>query len=572
MRKSLIVYLVFFVCTYVQTSLAQITPKWVEKAKRAVFSVITYDKDGKMLNTGNGFFVSEDGLALSDYTLFKGAESAEVVTADGKKMPVDMILGADYMYDVIKFKVAIIGKKVPALEITSTVPEVGANIWMLPYSTQKSIACESGKVKQTMKFEGSYNYYTLEMTMKDKMVSCPVMNEEGLVVGISQKASANDVAGVCYAVDATFAMSRKIGALSLGDATLRSIGIRKGLPEEEDQALIYLMMASTQMSPENYKQALDDFIKLFPSSAEGYYRRANYYVANAKDDESLFENANKDFEEALKITDKKDEVLYNKARLIYSYQLSKPEKTYNDWTYDKALENVREAIAQNPLPVYSQLEGDILFAKQDYEGALACYEKVNASELASPVTFFSAAKTKEIMKSDPKEVLALMDSCIAHCAQPLNAETAAYVLERAQMYMNANEPRKALLDYDTYFKAVDGQVNDVFYYYREQAGLRSRQYQRALDDIVKAIELNPKELTYQAEHAVINMRVGRNEEAAKILNQVLKDNPKYGEGYRLLGLCQIQMKKNAEACNNFQKAKELGDPNVAPLIEKYCNK
>ena len=32
-------------------------PKWVEKAKRAVFSIVTYDKNDKMLNTGNGFFV-----------------------------------------------------------------------------------------------------------------------------------------------------------------------------------------------------------------------------------------------------------------------------------------------------------------------------------------------------------------------------------------------------------------------------------------------------------------------------------------------------------------------------------
>ena len=45
---------------------------WVDKAKRAVFSVVTYDQNDKILNTGNGFFVTEDGVALSDYTLFKG--------------------------------------------------------------------------------------------------------------------------------------------------------------------------------------------------------------------------------------------------------------------------------------------------------------------------------------------------------------------------------------------------------------------------------------------------------------------------------------------------------------------
>ena len=117
MKKLLILPLALFLL--VQSGLAQ-TPKWVEKAKRAVFSVITYDKNDKMLNTGNGFFVSEDGLALSDYSLFKGAERAVIVTAEGKQMPVSLILGADDMYDVIKFRVAITEKKVPSLVVATT--------------------------------------------------------------------------------------------------------------------------------------------------------------------------------------------------------------------------------------------------------------------------------------------------------------------------------------------------------------------------------------------------------------------------------------------------------------------
>ena len=126
MKKILILpFLLFFL---IQGSMAQ-TPKWVEKAKRAVFSVVTYDKNDKMLNTGNGFFVSEDGLALSDYTLFKGAERAVVITSEGKQMPVSLILGANDMYDVIKFRVAITEKKVPALIVAKIAPAVGADAW-----------------------------------------------------------------------------------------------------------------------------------------------------------------------------------------------------------------------------------------------------------------------------------------------------------------------------------------------------------------------------------------------------------------------------------------------------------
>lgn len=553
---------------WIHGSMAQ-TPKWVEKAKRAVFSVVTYDKNDKILNTGNGFFVSEDGLALSDYSLFKGAERAVIITADGKQMPVSLILGADDMYDVVKFRVAIVGKKVPSLLVAGTAPAAGSSAWMLPYSTQKSIACVSGKVKKVDDIAGDYHYYTLDMPMKDKMVSCPVMNESGEVFGIAQKSFGMDTATTCYASGASFAMSQHISALSLGDAALKNIGIRKGLPDTEDQALVYLYMASSSSSSEDYERLLGDFIAKFPDNADGYLRRANFYVVKAKEDASFFDKAAQDMEAAQKVAKKKDDVLYNIAKLIYAYQLEKPEKTYNDWTFETALNQIRQAMELNPLPVYVQLEGDILFAMQDYAGALAAYEQVNRSNLASPATFFSAAKTKELMKAESGEILALMDSCVARCPQPVTASYAPYLLERATMRVNAGQARQAMLDYDGYFKAVNGQVNDLFYYYREQAALKARQYQRALDDIAKAVELNPNDLTYQAEQAAVNLRVGRYDTAMKLLQAIIQTNPKYAEAYRLLGLCHIQLKQKEEACKNFNKAKELGDPNVDALIEKY---
>ena len=553
---------------WIHGSMAQ-TPKWVEKAKRAVFSVVTYDKNDKILNTGNGFFVSEDGLALSDYSLFKGAERAVIITADGKQMPVSLILGADDMYDVVKFRVAIVGKKVPSLLVAGTAPAAGSSAWMLPYSTQKSIACVSGKVKKVDDIAGDYHYYTLDMPMKDKMVSCPVMNEAGEVFGIAQKSFGMDTATTCYASGASFAMSQHISALSLGDAALKNIGIRKGLPDTEDQALVYLYMASSSSSSEDYERLLGDFIAKFPDNADGYLRRANFYVVKAKEDASFFDKAAQDMEAAQKVAKKKDDVLYNIAKLIYAYQLEKPEKTYSDWTFETALNQIRQAMELNPLPVYVQLEGDILFAMQDYAGALAAYEQVNRSNLASPATFFSAAKTKELMKAESGEILALMDSCVARCPQLVTASYAPYLLERATMRVNAGQARQAMLDYDGYFKAVNGQVNDLFYYYREQAALKAHQYQRALDDIAKAVELNPNDLTYQAEQAAVNLRVGRYDTAMKLLQAIIQTNPKYAEAYRLLGLCHIQLKQKEEACKNFNKAKELGDPNVDALIEKY---
>ena len=562
MKKNLLLTLVLCLA---QWSVAQ-TPKWVEKAKRAVFSVVTYDENDKILNTGNGFFVTEDGIALSDYGLFKGAQRAVVINSEGTQMPVDVILGANDMYDVVKFRVAISGKKVPALVVSATAPAVGASVYLLPYSTQKDRSYTAGQVKEDSKIEGNFHYYTLDMRLKDKMVSCPVMTADGQVFGLAQKSSGKDTATICYAVGADYVMEQKIKPLSFNDHTLSSIGIKKGLPDTEEQALVFL---SSQLTPEKYAELLNDFIAQYPNSADGYLRRANNQMFLSKEAASMDKVA-ADMDKALEVTQKKDDAYFNRAKLIYNYRLTNPETVYKDWTYDKALEEVRKAMAVEELPIYIQLEGDIQFAKKDYAAALASYEKVNTTNLVSPATYFSAAKTKELMEAAPEEILALMDSCIARCVQPFTEENAPYLLERAQMRMNAGQARGAMLDYDEYYKAVRGNVNDVFYYYREQASFQAKQFQRALDDIAKAIELNPKELTYRSELAVVNIRVGRHEEAINVLKGALEIDPDYAEAYRLIGVAQLQLKRNKEACASFAKAKELGDPNVDALIEKHC--
>lgn len=566
MRKMKMI-LAMSLCLLAQWTMAQ-APKWVEKAKHAVFSVVTYDKNDQILNTGNGFFVTEDGVALSDYTLFKGAQRAVIIDNEGRQMPVLNIMGADDMYDVVKFRVGI-EKKVTALPIATRQPAAGTLVYLLPYSTQKGRTCTTGHLKSADKVEGNYLYYTLELPLKDKMISCPLTDAEGAVFGLAQKSSGQDTATICYAVDARYAMDQKISALSYNDETLTNIGIKKALPDTEEQALIFLYMASTQLTPEKYMEVLNDYIEQYPNSTDGYIRRATQLLSTSQDEATLKQVA-ADMDQALKVASQEEAVRFDRAKLIYNYMLTNPATPHEDWSFDKALEEIQQAIDLQALPVYVQLKGDILFAKQDYPGALAAYEQVNHSDMASPTSYFSAAQTKEMMKAPATEVLALMDSCIALCPQPYTNTTGPYLLARAQALLNANQARKAMLDYDAYYKAMNGNVNAAFYYYREQAAMQARQYQRALDDLAKAIELAPDELLYRAELAVVNIRVGRSEEAIRILQEALKIEPEYAEAYRLMGQAYIQLKKKDEACESFAKAKELGDPNVDALIEKHC--
>jgi hypothetical protein len=63
--------IVFPALTIVAANAADI-PALVQKAKPAVVEILTYDPQNRLLKTGTGFFISPDGLLLTNYHVVSG--------------------------------------------------------------------------------------------------------------------------------------------------------------------------------------------------------------------------------------------------------------------------------------------------------------------------------------------------------------------------------------------------------------------------------------------------------------------------------------------------------------------
>ena len=555
-------------CFFVQLASAQ-APKWAEKAKKAVFSVVTYDKENKIKGTGNGFYIDAQGSALSDYSLFEGAERAVIINADGKQLDVNRIMGANSMYDVVKFNTPI-DKKQITLNIATQPAKVGETIYLLPYSTQKAATVQTGKVTAVDSIGNNSFYYTLEMKTGEKTISCPIMNANGEVLGLIQK-NASEESTESYAIGAGYGAALAISALSMNDGALNKIGIKKALPDTEEQALVFLYMSGEQLDKDSYLTLINEFLAQYPNSTEGYIRLATHYMSIG--DAANYALADENLKKALEVTTQKEETLYQVAKTIYSYMISLEDgqESYKEWSYDKALELIRKAIQSNEQPLHIQLKGDILFAQGNYAEAFESYNRVNQSSIASAATFYSAAKTKQLIEgSDINEVLALMDSAIEQLSKPYFGEAAPYFYERAEIRMQAGKFRDAVMDYNTFFDAVSGDVTALFYYQREQAEMQCRMYQQALNDINKAVDMAPEDVDFLVEKGAVHLRVNQLDEAIAVFNKAISMNDQYAAAYRMLGYCQALQNKKKEACANFAKAKELGDTVVDQLIEKYC--
>ena len=536
-------------------------PGWVKSASKSVFTLKTFGTDGSMIASTTGFYTGPHGEAISNLTPFKDASRAIIIDAQGKEYQVSAILAANEIYDVVKFRVA--NNKTQPLTLSTTIAPVGSQVWLLPYHEVKNL--NSGEVRKAETIiddQNEFGYYTVAMPMTENLVSCPLFNEAGEVIGMMQQpASSKDT--LSYAISASYVDSLKMTGITFNNTTYRQTFIRKELPADLKEANLALYLSASQLDSASYVAVIDDFIRQFPNVPDGYTARALQAA-----DAGRFAEASQDMEQAIKCASPKDDAHFTYARIIYNKEIYQADQPYSDWNLDKALSEIQAANAINPLPTYRQLEANILFAQKKYDDAYNIFDELTRSDLRNAEIFYGAARCKEMLR-DTTAMLALMDSTLATFSKPYLKEAAPYLWARAEARRNAGKYRDAVADMNEYETLMSANVNDNFYYVRHQTEIQGRLFQQALNDIDKAIQMNPQETLYYAEKASLEIRVGMYDAAIATAQECIGLDADLSDGYLFLGLGQCLKGQKEEGIKNLQKAQTLGNPQAAPLIEKY---
>lgn len=267
-----------------QTVFAQY-PNWTKKAASSIFKITTFSAEGNEIGTANGFYIDEN-QGVAPYTIFDGAASAIVVDASGKELKVESMVAANDIYDIARFNIPG-GKSSPLTVATTNQPAEKDRVWALLYA-KKGVNGVQGDVEKAETFRDTYKYFTITFPAKMNDVGCPVFNNEGEVIGMLQMgAAAYDNSN--YAISAEFIKNQKLSGFSVNDKALQRIGIKTALPDEEEQAFLFLTLAGTSMKGEKYRAIVDDFIAKFPKSADGYAALARSYTETNNYEEAIRE-------------------------------------------------------------------------------------------------------------------------------------------------------------------------------------------------------------------------------------------------------------------------------------------
>ena len=533
--------------------------KWVKKASKAVFTLKTFNADGSLIGSGNGFFITADGVAVSSYTPFRGAAKAVVIDAMGKEYAVKSIIGANDVYDIAKFRVD--ATKCQTLRTAPAAVE-NTSLWLLPYNAKNAYSCTAAKVKSVQKVQNDYDYYTLDGNAPENTIGCPYLNANGDVVGIQQQSSSDDNT-TQYAVGAAFATGLKMTGLSLNDPALKATSIKKDLPDELDQAILTLYLASTLGDAQSFVGLVDDFIAKFPQAPDGYSYKAQIMAA-----QDNYPEADKYMKLAIDNATDKAEARYNYAKMMYQNLIYFYDSASHAWSYEQALDQAEQAVALDPQLPYLTQKAQLLFACKRYADSYAAFQDVIGKGGRTAECFYGAARCKEQL-NDTTACLALLDSAVATFSKPYLKEAAPYIYARAQALAESGKYRLAVNDYNEYENLMISQVNSEFYYIRSQAEVKARLFQQALNDLDKAIDKSPDILLYRSEKASLLIRVHLLDQAIETASECIRLFPDSSDGYLFLGLAQCLKGDKVQGVGNLLKAKQLGDAQADVLIEKY---
>lgn len=531
-------------------------PKKVDKARQSVTSILTY-KDGQLIGDGTAFFVGGNGDLLLSYMLLSGVDSVVVIDTKGKIHPVSGIVGLDNVYDCVRMRVAY-DKKISFLPVSRKAVSVGDELYMLAYG--KKNGGEVRKVRVSA-VDSLYSnaYYTLDIRMQKSYESLPLVNADGELAAIVQPLTAGDTCS--YAISATVYDELVATSLTYGKGQYPNMGIRTLLPDDKDTALSCMYMQAVVGDSASYARVVDEFIRAYPKSYEGYMSKAEFMALYCRD----IEAACKAWEKSLSLTEKPAEVHFNKAKTIYSIIQGGDTVSHRILKLDNVLSALDNAVSADNQSLYVNYKADVLFGSGRFADAYECYMSLVDTGIDRAGMFTRAAQCQSAL-DNYDSAIELMDSAI----NGLDATAAAmYIPIRAHIKSSAGRHREAVFDYNLLESTVGGAaLNAKFYYARSQDEVKGKMYQQALNDLEMAISLEPANAALYLEKGILCYKVGMLEDGAEALETAKSMAPEASDVYYLLGCIYSKSGNSVKAEENLGKAVSLGHPDAAKRLEE----
>ena len=298
-------------------------------------------------------------------------------------------------------------------------------------------------------------------------------------------------------------------------------------------------IAKNYLKFSNYKKAINYFISIcmfqenihIDEEDKKFSNKSIFYKSNVARGLYFLGHYKKSidiFDELLSINPKRTIFLYYKAMAFYFLN-----------NIEESLLAINEALSLNPnKATYHGVKGKILLSCQKYEEAIESFNK--AIELDSKNTF--------------------------------------YYLDKAEIYFTLGKYKEALLEYEKASK-INSKVKkyknlflenfnsrfNLLFYYVNKANLyyEFKDYNNAIYNLTKAIELDSKKIDYYIERSKIYLKQGLYNRALTDCNKMIELEPNNVSYYKKRGDIYLKLKDYNNALVNYNDVIKLEPNNIS---------
>ena len=242
-----------------------------KECSKAVYFVYNIDENEKLRGTGSAFVVAADGIAISNYHVFKGASKIVLFNKNGEKFMVSQIIEASKEKDFVIFKMDNY-QDIPYLAISKLQPEVGEKTFAIgnPKGLKStSFTLSEGIVSGMRNLEGT-NYIQTTAEITHGSSGGPLFNKAGDVIGITSSGFKEANLNFCVNIQ------------ELGFSSSKHSSFDDG----EIEATIVSKNYNSRSIIENYYKASknenwSELISFYVDTLDRYYDKFNYSKSKA---------------------------------------------------------------------------------------------------------------------------------------------------------------------------------------------------------------------------------------------------------------------------------------------------
>jgi S1-C subfamily serine protease len=155
-------------------------PALVRQAKPAIVEILTFDRANQPIASGTGFFVSQDGVALTNYHVIADASKIVARTSNGTVYRLKKVCGYSESCDIAELQ--FITPEVPFLTLGPSANAVeGQHILVIGYPLGLDICVSDGIISG---FRENHSLVQVTAPISPGSSGSPVLDESGKVVGI----------------------------------------------------------------------------------------------------------------------------------------------------------------------------------------------------------------------------------------------------------------------------------------------------------------------------------------------------------------------------------------------------